>query len=518
MKRITTTLTIFLVLCVAAMAQSSFSSQEDFLKSFFVGGEDFTPQKGKSQLERLRTLLNIKDYGKDKASVENSKIICAYYLTHPNYKTIGVHDILKDYPEIAAAKNVPLTWDGSQTINMNDAYLQYLRQLRDSSSIYALHNYYGLYKDWGAITEEEKTEDELNYVLRRDPEKLNDYYKRYFPDGRFAGMDFYKEGWAKAYVFHCQRILRKNDPKIWIDESEYKKNGVSWSDWMHYPRLSRNIGEYSNNTSMSNIFAYMKKLPRDFKFNHHALTFLQDLFRSSNYIFTSRDKVNDENQFRSGVFRVLKEGGINDVAKTYRSLMDAIGIAVLINDETATTTDITNYPYSFAKWGACHVAAEYMIEGYAASVALAKQEPAIRPACERAQKLIQSKLALLQKTVFIHDGKWAEAISKYNREREANKEAYNKMCQEIENLTLPRYKYTNANWQKEPNGEYSKKIYYPDLTEVTTSEVIKDASGTYYKAVTGAFLRTKYKTERDAIIASYAYLKYGEVRQKGRLR
>ena len=496
--------------------KTSFFRQEDFLESFFVGGEDFSPKTGKSQLVRLRTLLNMKGYGEDKLSVENTKIICAYYLTHPSYKTVGVHDILSNYPEIASAKNVPLTWDGSQTINMNDAYMQYLRHLRDSSDIYALHNYFDLYHNWGDITEEEKTEDELNYVLKRDPGDLNNYYKRRFPEGHFVGMDFYKEGWAMAYVFYCQRILRKNDPKMWLDEREYRKYDISWSDWMHYPRLSRDIGEYSDDTSMSNIFGHMKRLPRDLKFNQRALSFLQELFRSSNYIFASRARMNDSNEFRSGVFRVLKGEGINEVAKIYRKLMDAIGVAVLINDEIGKSTDVTNYSYSFAKWSACHIAAEYMVDGYAAAVALAQKDAEIRPACEKAQALFKTKLALLQKKVFIHDGLWAEAIAKYNREHQANKEAYNKMRQEIENLGTPNYQYEDKTWQKQPYGEYTKKIYFPDLKDVCRSEIITDGKGTYYKAVTGAFLTTKYKTERDAIIAAYAYLKYGEVRQKGR--
>ena len=97
------------------------------------------------------------------------------------------------------------------------------------------------------------------------------------------------------------------------------------------------------------------------------------------------------------------------------------------------------------------------------------------------------------------------------------KEAYDQMCQEIENLTVPKYQYEEATWQKQPNGNLTRKIYFPDLDDIVRTEIIKDAKGTYYKAITGAFLTTKYKTERDAIIAAYAYLKYGEVRQKGRL-
>lgn len=493
-----------------------FFSQNDFLASFYVGGEDFSPEGGKSQLLRLRTLLNIKNFGKDKASVENTKVICAYHLTHPSYRTIGVYEILNDYPEIATAKNVPLTWDGSKVINMNDAYMRYLRQLRDSSDIYAFFNYHDIYHDWGDMTEEEKTDDELNYVLTTDPGVLNRNYEKHYPKGHFVGMDFYKEGWAMAYIFHCQRILRKNDPKIWVDKNNYISQGIPWHDWMHYPRLSRNIGEYSNSTSMSKIFGYLKEAPRDLMFNQRALSFLQELFSSSKYIFSWQDKTVDENQFRSGVFRVLEQGGINDVAKTYRKLMDAIGLAVLIDDTIGETTDVTNYSYSYAKWSACHVAVEYMIDGYAASVALAESEPKILPACKKAQELFKKKFDLLQKKVFIHDDKWAAAISEYNREVQSNKEAYNKMRQEIENLSLPKYEYVENTWQEQPNGDYTRKISFPDLTDVSRTTVIKDAKGAYYQAITGAFLRTKYKTERDAIIASYAYLKYGEVRQKGR--
>lgn len=486
-----------------------FLSEDDFWTSFYVGGEDFTPERGKTQLVRLHTLLAYQKYGKDKASILKSMVICAYRLTHPDYRTIGIYDVLKAYPEIANAKNVPLTWDGSKSIDMKDAYMQYLRHQRDSNHINGLLNYRDIYNDWGDLTEEEKTEAELNYVLRNDPGDLNDYYKKFFPDGHFAGMDFYKEGWAMAYIFHCQRILRKNDPNIWSNLSKYSY------DWVHYPRLSQNIGEYSESTSMSNIFGHLKRAPRDLMFNQRALSFLQDLFTSSKYIFECRDKLYDGNKFRSGVFRVLKEGGINDVAKTYRTLMDAIGIAVLIYDGIGTATDNTNYSYSYAKWSACHIAAEMMIDGYAVSVALAKSEPKILPACKKAQEVFRNKLALLQKEVFIHDDKWAAAISEYNREAQSNKEAYNKMRQEIENLSLPQYEYEEDTWQKQPNGDYTRKIYFPGLTDVAHTEITKDAKGTF-KAVTGAFLRTKYKTERDAIIAAYAYLKYGEVRQKGR--
>lgn len=367
------------------------------------------------------------------------------------------------------------------------------------------------------LNEEENIEDELVFILTRDPGDLNNYYKKYYPEGHFVGMDFYKEGWAKAYILHCQRILRKNDPKMWVEKNDYRENGISYSDWMHYPRLSRNIGEYSESTSMSRIFGYMKELPRDLKFNQNKLSLLEALFSSSRYIFNRQDNLSETNHFRSGVFRVLPEGTTNDLAKSYRMLMDAIGLAVIIDDEVGNNTDYFPTSYSFAKWSACHMAADCMIEGYAASIDFAKSDPKMAPACKKAQELIKSKLALLQKKAFIHDDEWAEAISQYNRERQSNMEDYNKMLQEIENLSLPKYQYEDNAWQKEPNGEFTKRIYFPDLNEVSHTKVFKSANGTYYKAVTGAFLRTKYKTERDAIIACYAYLKYGEVRNKGRL-
>lgn len=489
-----------------------FPSENDFLASFFVGGEDFHPGTGKTQLVRLHTLLSNRGYGKNKADIENAKVICAYNLTHPSYRTVGIYDILEHYPEIAAAKNVPLTWDGSQVVDMNDAYMQYLRHLRDSDNTNALFNYHYIYHDWGNMTEEEKTECELNFVLKNDPGRLNLYYKKYFPEGHFVGMDFNKEGWAMAYIFYCQRILRKNDPKIWVGRNDYRKFGISRNDWMHYPRLSQNIGEYSKDTNMSRIFRGLKEAPRDLMFNKRTLSFLQALFTSSKYIFAI-----DGDMYRAGVFRILKEGGVNDVAKTYRVLMDAIGLAVLIDDDIGVATDNTNYPYSYAKWSGCHIAAENMIEGYAASVALAESEPKILPACKKAQEVFKSKLALLQKKVFIHDDKWAAAISRYNQEQQTNKEAYNKMCQEIEDLSLPQYEYGDDTWQKQPNGDFTRQIFFPDLTGLSGTHIIKNARGTYYQARTGAFLHTKYKTERDAIIASYAYLKYGEVRQKGRL-
>ena len=500
-----------------AQQTTPYSSENDFLGAFYIGGEDFTPQGGKTQLERISVLLGNKGHKNNKTSMENAKVICAYRLMHPDYRTEGIFDILIDYPEIANSKNIPLKWDGSQVIDMKDAYMHYLRQRRDSNQINYLYNYFDIYHDWGDMTEEEKTETELNYVLRCDPYRLNEYYKKHFPEGHFVGMDFVKEGWAMAYVFYCQRILRKNDPKMWLDERDQRNYNISWCDWMHYPRLSRDLGEYSESTSMSSVFSAMKRAPRDLMFNGRVLSFLESLFSSSKYIFKRRTDIISENEFWSGSFRVLNNEGINGVAKTYRDLMDAIGLAILINDEIGETTNYTNYIYSYAKWSACHMAVEYLTDGYAASVALGKAEPAILPACKKAQELFKKKFALLEQKVFIYDDKWAVALKEYNRESRSNKAAYDQMCQEIENLTVPKYQYEEATWQKQPNGDLTRKIYFPDLDDVVRTEIIKNAKGTYYKAITGAFLTTKYKTERDAIIAAYAYLKYGEVRQKGRL-
>ena len=72
--------------------------------------------------------------------------------------------------------------------------------------------------------------------------------------------------------------------------------------------------------------------------------------------------------------------------------------------------------------------------------------------------------------------------------------------------------------------EYSKKIRFRDLTGdimdrnwVDQTTIIKAKNGSYYKARGGAIIWTKYKTETDAIISAYAYLKYGVIRQKGKL-
>ena len=500
-----------------------FFSEEDFDDYLVIDGEHFANKMrkisqyasvGSSSMETLDRILSNPEKRNNKDIIERAKVICAYKLVNSGMNDWYIYKVLKRCPEIANAKDVVASWDGSKKVNIKDAYLDYLRK-SPNDRLYFFHY---VYNDWGPLTEDEIFDTEHNYILMSHPDKLNKYYKENFPDGRYAGKDFYKEAWAEAYINNYKRMLIKNDPKLWVDlKDSYSKYKISYFDWLHYPKLSHGIGGYSEDTKLSSLFGNLKKLPKDFNFNQRKLSFFQSLFRTTKYVFQCY-KDSDIDSFRSDVFDDLKEGALNDEAKTYRSLLDAIGAASQIDDFLCNYTSRTDLTDHFQRWYACHMVVDYLIDGIKAARTLSSSTPEIRPACQKAEEFIKKKYDMLAKKVFVNDDAWMEEIKKSNRESQANKEAEEKMLQEVENLELPRYKYEDDSWQDDYNDEVYRKICFQDLTDVSCTKIWRAKNGSYYKTIAGAFYHSKYKTEKDAIIAAYAYLKYGEVRQKGRIK
>ena len=500
-----------------------FFSEEDFDEYLVIDGEHF-PNKmrkvspymsvGSSTMEKLASILSNPEKRNNKDIIERAKVICAYKLANPRMQDWDIYKVLKNCPEIANAKDVVASWDGSKIVNIKDAYLDYLR----TSITDRLYFFHYVYNDWGPLTEDEIFDTEHNYILMNHPENLNKYYNEIFPDGRYAGKDFYKEAWAEAYINNYKRMLAKNDPKLWVDlRDSYSKYNISYFDWLHYPKLSQGIGGFGEDTKLSNLFGNLKKLPRDLNFNQRKLSLLQSIFRTKKYVFQCYKDSNFDS-FRSDVFDVLKEGDLNDEAKLYRSLLDAIGAASQIDDNICNYTNRTDLTDHFQRWYACHMVVDYLLDGVMAARTLSSSTPEIRPACKKAEEFIKEKYDMLTKKVFVNDDAWMEEIKKSNRESQANKEAEEKMLLEVENLELPRYKYEDESWQDDYNDELYRKICFEGLTDVSCTKIWRAKNGSYYKTVAGAFYYSKYKTEKDAIIAAYAYLKYGEVRQKGRIK
>ena len=504
-----------------AQKYTPFTSQEDF-ENYLVIDEDHFADKlrqisryqkvGSSSMGRLFKILNDPEKKNNKEIIEKAKVICAYKLSNPKRNDIWeIFRILKSFPEIANAKNVIATWDASKRINIKDAYLEHLHY--QDRNLY--HFFHYIYNDWGTLTEDQIHDAEYNFILTNSPKILNQEYKLFFPNGRYAGKDFYKEAWAQAYIDHYKHIFKKNDPNLWLSKKEIFKSNIHLSDWLHYPRLSQGIGGYNESTALSTLMKEMKNAPRDMMFNKRKLSFLQSLFETTKYVFQTYTE-NNSDKINHYAFNELEKGPLLDEAKTYRSLLDAIAAAAQIDDDLWRYHS-TKSIYSFHDWRACHLVEDFLIEGIKAARTLSASTPEIRPACKKAEEFIMKKYKMLEDHVFIHDNEWNEIVREANRNRAQAQIADQKMLQEVENLGLPKYEYNNKTWEKEYNGESSRKITFEGLTDITSSKIWKANDGSYYKTVTGAFSKTKYKTEKDAIIAAFAYLKYGVVRQKGQL-
>ena len=506
-----------------AQKYTPFTSQEDFENYLVIGDDHFADKLrqvssylkvGSSSMGRLFNILDDSENRNNKDIIEKAKVICAYKLSNPQRNDIWeIYRVLKNFPEIANAKNVIATWDASKRINIKDAYLEFLRHQTKN----LFHFFHYVYNDWGTLTEDQIHDAEYNFILTNSPRILNQEYKLFFPNGRYAGKDFYKEAWAQAYIDHYKSILKKNDPKLWIDRKDYSNyKEIRYNDWLHYPRLSQGIGGYKESTQLSSLMEEMKNAPRDLMFNKRKLSFLKSLFESTKFVFQTFED-SDYDNCNNYAFNELDKGPLLDEAKTYRSLLDAIAASAQIDDDLCRFTSVSKSIYSFHDWRACHQVEDYLIEGIKAARALSASTPEIRPACKKAEEFIMRKYKMLEDRVFIHDSGWNEVIKEANINRTQAQMADQKILQEVENLGLPNYEYNQKNWEKDYNGESYRKISFNDLTDIKSSKIWKASNGSYYKTVTGAFIKTKYKTENDAIIAAYAYLKYGVTRKKGQL-
>lgn len=498
-----------------------FSSEKEFDDYLVIDGIYFSDKErrvSRYRIERsadiieLERILRNPEKRRNKDIIERAKVICAYKLVNPEINQTQMHwdmywniyKVLHACPEVANAKGVPATWDGSKIVDIKDAFLEFLRR-SISDDLYLFHY---VYNDWGPLSEDEIFFTEHNYILTRTPQELNDKYRIFFPNGRYVGKDFNEDAWIEAYINNYKRVLKKNDPKLWIDRESYSDNGISYIDWLHYPRLSKGIGAYSENTQLSTLMGSLKNLDY-LGFNKEKLSLFQSLFSKTEYVFKHDYYGSDYDNFRLDVFNALS----NDEARTYRSLLDAIGAAAQIDDNFCNRIGTTGI-YSFQQWYACHEIMYYLNDGISAARKLAASTPEIRPACKKAEEFIRNKIAMLNNKVFIHDEAWSRAIAKNNRAGEADA----KLLQEIENLGLPAYQYEDVKWQNANDFELSRKICFNDLSGVSCTTIFKAKNGSYFKTPAGVFYTSKYRTERDAIIAAYAYLKYGEVRQKGRIK
>lgn len=500
-----------------------FFSENDFDEYLVIEDKHFSNKErklstgatmGSDDINELNRILSQSNNKNNKDMIERAKVICAYKLINQSPYDFDIYKVLKNFPEIANAKGVYASWDGSKKVDIKDAYWDYLRHINETSND-RLYYYNYVYNEWGPMTQEEIFYTEHNYILSQHPNKLNQYYKKYFPNGQYAGKDFYS-AWGEAYINNCKMMLKKNDPKLWVDlKDAYSKYNISYFDWLHYPKLSKGIGGYSKNTMLSSLMSSLKDL--DLNFNKRKLSLLESFFSTREYIFKCHVP-STRDAFRPDVFDILEEGSVTDEAKTYRALMDAIGAASQIDDDLCTYTTVREGSDNFQRWSACHIVLDYLIEGIKAARKLSASTPEIRPACKKAEEVIKGKINMLNKKVFVNDEAWIAVIRKYNNSYNNDKEAERKTLKEIESLGLPKYKYEDGNWQDDYSDEVYRGICFDDLTGNSCTTIWKAKNGSYYKVATGVFLRTKYRSENDAIIAAYAYLKYNEVRQAGRIR
>lgn len=501
-----------------AQKYTAFLSENDYYEYIMK----LTSKRGPIEVNTINQLTDQLLFGdiRTKENIEKAKLRLANFFMNDvsGFNMTNLILLFNTCPEIANAKNVITNWEGSQKVDMNDAFLFHLRKVRDGQMINNLSSYYLVYKDWGPISEDERIDSELDFILSLHPDNnLNERYKKFFPDGRYLGKDFKEEGWALAFIEYSKRILTKNDPIIWYDLDQMYEKGVNIFDWMHYPRLSKSIGVYYEDTKISSLMKDLKKLPKNFNFNQRKLSLFQALFTSTKYVFESH-RLRRNEFYNTSAFDVLKEGSLRDEAKAYRSLLDGIAAAARIVPKVYDYVGNTGQSYCFNNWFACHQIMSCLVDGLSAAKKLSSTTPEISPACKKAESFIKEKINLLEKKVFIYDDAWAEVIKKNTENYNRNKEEEEKILQEVENLGLPNYKYQDESWQKDYNDEEYREICFEDLKDASCTTIWRAKDRSYYKTVAGAFLNAKYKTETDAIIASYAYLKYGEVRQKGKIK
>ena len=169
-------------LYVNSVAQNvtPFFSEEEFDEYMVIGKYHFSNKMrkissalsvGDSKIDALDWALGDSKNKNNKDIIEKAKVICAYKLANPRLVDYNIYLVLKHYPEIANAKDVYASWDGSK--NIKDAYQDYLR-IFPKNKMYML-NY--VYNDWGTLTEDEIYDTEHNFILTQDPGTLNQIYK-----------------------------------------------------------------------------------------------------------------------------------------------------------------------------------------------------------------------------------------------------------------------------------------------------------------------------------------------------
>lgn len=491
-----------------------------FKNRHIIDGCDFTNPDIHAIAQKLEYVLN-----NTKASpedLENAALILAEYMINGSFKDPShVRLLLKTYPEIANAKDVSVTWDDSKKVNIKDTFFDYL--YNSSYRERVMYFFHDVYNEWGTLTEDEIFDTECYFVLTyKYPQYFSKEYKMFFPNGRYADKEFYT-AWAQAYVDNSKRMLEKNDPKMWIDRIDFSKADISFFDWLHYPRLSRNHYGYSESTQLSTILGALQKAPKSMLFNNRVLSFLENMFSQTTYVF--KHDYNSDYPYPSGRFEQLGKGGVFDEAKKYRSILDAIGAAAQIDKNVGVALKATNYGPNMVRWIAYHEILNMFADGLNAANELSGTKPEIRPACSKFKDFIKEKVRFLKTEVFDkYDETYENLIRQAIDNHIAEKLKDEKLLQEVENLGLPRFEFLDKEWQESYNDDLlSNKIRFNDITGnitddyVNTVEIWRARDGSYYETVGGAFIRIKYKTEKDAIIASYAYLKYGLIRQKGRL-
>lgn len=485
-----------------------------FKSRHIIEGCDFTDKNLITKVLKLEDVLKNPNTRAKSENMEKATLILAERMIARDNYVVEISRILKAYPEIANAKDVSVTWDDSVKVNIKDAFFDFLYNHNNRRREQVMFLFHDVYNEWGSLTEDEILDTEYNYVLTSQPNWFSNY-SRFFPEGHYVGKDFY-EAWAQAFVDNSKRMLKKNDPKMWVNTKDYLDAKVSYYDWLHYPRLSRNIGGYSEHTQLSSLLADMKKAPKSMLFNNRKLSFLEALFSKTNYVFKNyNDK---DNQFQSGVFSKMGDGGVFDEAKKYRSILDAIGAAAQIDNNIGVGLNATQYGYNLVRWIACHEIVDVFLDGLNAANELSGTTPEIRPACGKFKDFIKQKVRLLKTEVFDkYDDLYEDILGKAIDSNLESKRKDQALLQEVENLALPQYEYEDEKWERLNDDMLKRKICFKDLTEVSCVDIWKAKDGSYYETVGGAFIRVKYKTEKDAIIASYAYLKYGLIRQKGRL-
>lgn len=86
---------------------------------------------------------------------------------------------------------------------------------------------------------------------------------------------------------------------------------------------------------------------------------------------------------------------------------------------------------------------------------------------------------------------------------------------DVDNMGVPTYRYTSdwghSLWELVTLDWESRDVYFPDIDK--SGSIARSPKGDSYYSKAADYC---YKTTTDAIIAEYAYLKYGKIRKKGR--